>query len=89
MRFVSGDIAAFVRALKDESGKDVWLVGGGQINTTMLNAGLIDELILTVFPSHSAMAFPYLHQAPRAPASGPWAARPTTTGLIQWRLVKE
>ena len=50
VRFISGDIAAFVRVLKEEPGKDIWLVGGGQINTIMLNAGLIDELILTVFP---------------------------------------
>ena len=50
VRFISGDIAAFVRALKGESGKDIWLVGGGQVNTVMLNEGLVDEIILTVFP---------------------------------------
>ena len=46
--FVSGDIAAFVRSLKEEPGKDIWLIGGGQVNTVMLNANLIDEIILTV-----------------------------------------
>ena len=38
VRFVSGDISAFVRSLKQESGKDIWLVGGGQINTVMLDS---------------------------------------------------
>ena len=37
--------------MKEQPGKDIWLVGGGQINTVMLKAGgLIDEVILTVFP---------------------------------------
>ena len=48
--FVSGDIAGFVRTLKEQRGLDIWLVGGGQINTVLLNAGLIDEMVLTVFP---------------------------------------
>ena len=50
VRFISGDIAAFVRTLKEQEGKDIWLIGGGQINTIMLNADLVDGIILTVFP---------------------------------------
>ena len=50
VRFVSGDIASFARGLKTEEGQDIWLVGGGRINAVMLNADLIDDIILTVFP---------------------------------------
>ena len=32
------------------AGKDIWLIGGGQVNTLFLNAGLIDEMILLVMP---------------------------------------
>ena len=31
-------------------GPDIWLVGGGQINTHLLNNDLIDKLIITVIP---------------------------------------
>ena len=48
--FVDTDIAAFVRRLKDQPGKDIWLIGGGQINTILLNAGLIDELMVFIHP---------------------------------------
>ncbi|WP_234735925.1 dihydrofolate reductase family protein [Tellurirhabdus bombi] len=48
--FVSGDIVAFVQALKQQEGKDIFLVGGGQINATLLEAGLIDELQVFVHP---------------------------------------
>ena len=50
MRFISGDIAAFVRSLRKEPGADIWLVGGGQVSTVMLNEGLVNEVILTMFP---------------------------------------
>jgi len=50
VRFVSGDIPAFCRSLKDEPGKDIWLVGGGKLNSTLLEANLIDRLVLTKMP---------------------------------------
>lgn len=48
--FISSDIAQFVRDLKQQKGKHIWLVGGGQINTVMLNAGLIDEMVVSIHP---------------------------------------
>lgn len=39
-----------VAALKQQPGKDVYLVGGAQIVATLLDAGLVDELRLTVHP---------------------------------------
>jgi dihydrofolate reductase len=50
VNFITGDPAEFVKDLKSKPGKDIWLVGGGQINTLMLNARLIDELIISIHP---------------------------------------
>lgn len=50
VRFVSGDIPEFCKKLKDEPGRDIWLVGGGKLNTTLLESGLIDSLIITKIP---------------------------------------
>jgi dihydrofolate reductase len=50
VEFISGDITAFVQNLKKGEGPNIWLVGGGQINTYLLNNNLIDKLILTVIP---------------------------------------
>jgi dihydrofolate reductase len=36
--------------LKQNEGKDIWLVGGGQINQLFLNANLIDEMIISIQP---------------------------------------
>jgi len=48
--FVSEKHIDFVRNLKTKKGKDIWLIGGGQVNTLMFNAGLIDELRVFVIP---------------------------------------
>lgn len=50
VRFVHEDPATFVKSLKNQPGKDIWLVGGGQLNTILLNAGLIDQFIITLAP---------------------------------------
>jgi dihydrofolate reductase len=45
---VSGDPVAFVKGLKGESGKDIWLCGGGDLATALFPE--IDEIILKVNP---------------------------------------
>jgi len=50
VEFVSGDIAGFVRDLKQQTGGDIWLIGGGQINGVMVEAELVDELIIHLIP---------------------------------------
>ena len=38
-------------ALQQEAGKNIWLVGGGQLVAAVLAEGLLDELLLTVVPT--------------------------------------
>ena len=39
-----------VRTLKEQSGKDIYLVGGARTVTSLLDAGLVDELRLAIHP---------------------------------------
>lgn len=41
---------AEVAALKQQTGKDIYLIGGAQIVASLLDAGLVDELRLDVHP---------------------------------------
>jgi dihydrofolate reductase len=50
VRFVSTDIQAFVKNLKEKEGKNIWCIGGGEINRILLQANLIDEMILSIHP---------------------------------------
>jgi dihydrofolate reductase len=47
---VQGDIAAFTRALRQERHGPIWLCGGGQIAATLMQAGLIDRLVIKLNP---------------------------------------
>jgi dihydrofolate reductase len=48
IELVSADLLAFVRALKQQSGQDIWLCGGGNLATLLFSE--INELILKVNP---------------------------------------
>jgi dihydrofolate reductase len=48
--FIKENHIGFIQELKEQEGKDIWLIGGGQINTLLFNAGLIDEIQLFIMP---------------------------------------
>lgn len=50
VEFVSGDIAEFIGRLKSEPGKDLWLMGGGELIASFLDANAIDEFVISMAP---------------------------------------
>ena len=49
-RFIINDAVGFTRDFLGTPGKDVWLIGGGMMNSLFLTNGLIDTIILTLIP---------------------------------------
>ena len=50
VQIVSEDIVELVRELKQETGKDIYLCGGGELATILFRENLIDEVILKMHP---------------------------------------
>ena len=50
VEFISENHISFIKQLKNQKGKDIWLIGGGQINTMLLNENLIDEIQVFTMP---------------------------------------
>ncbi|WP_102029533.1 dihydrofolate reductase family protein [Salirhabdus sp. Marseille-P4669] len=48
---VNGDLIAFTNELKAKDGRDIWLVGGGEIIHHFLKADLVDQLRITIAPT--------------------------------------
>ena len=48
--YVHDNPVEFVKELKSQPGDDIWLIGGGQMNTLLMEHNLIDELILFIMP---------------------------------------
>ncbi len=51
VEYVNGDITEFMQKLKQEEGKDIWIVGGGSMLHEFIEKRLVDEWIITVTPT--------------------------------------
>jgi dihydrofolate reductase len=49
-QLINGDIKNYITELKQQAGKDIWLVGGGSLLTAFLNEGVVDEMIISIAP---------------------------------------
>jgi dihydrofolate reductase len=61
--FVSEPVERFVKRLRDQDGKDIWMMGGGEIIASFLDAGAIDTFIISVVPVFIGEGIPLI--APR------------------------
>jgi dihydrofolate reductase len=50
VEFVNEAIGPFVSRLREQPGKDIWLMGGGEIIASFLDAQAIDEFVISVVP---------------------------------------
>lgn len=59
-RIVNEDPRAVVSALKEKSGRDIWLFGGGELFRHLLDAGLVDTVEVAVNPVLIGSGIPLL-----------------------------
>jgi dihydrofolate reductase len=50
VEFVSEPISAFVTRIREQPGKDVWLMGGGELIASFLDEDAIDAFVISVVP---------------------------------------
>jgi dihydrofolate reductase len=50
VKIISDNAGEFVRSLKNESGKDIWLFGGGILAASLLRERLVDEISVAIQP---------------------------------------
>jgi dihydrofolate reductase len=60
VEYINTNIQDFVTSLTQSIGKDIWLIGGGEIVSVLLNAGLVDEIILSIHPIILGTGIPLL-----------------------------
>jgi len=62
---VRGEAAEFVRDLKAQEGKDICLMGGGELARSLFEAGLIDEIGFNIHPVLLGSGIPLFHPMSR------------------------
>jgi len=63
VEFVRQPLRTFARRLRENPGKDIWMMGGAKLIASFLDGGEIDELVLHVIPTLIGEGIPLL--APR------------------------
>lgn len=65
VEIVKSDAVRFVRKLKAEDGKDIYLMGGGEFAKPFFEAGLIDEIGFNIHPVLLGSGIPLFHEMKR------------------------
>ena len=65
---ITSDVTRTVSELKKKPGKDIWLFGGGKLFRSVLDAGLIDTIEVTVMPILLSQGVPLLAPGARSPS---------------------
>ncbi|UTI42821.1 dihydrofolate reductase family protein [Niallia sp. RD1] len=51
VKYIKEDIIDFTNKLKNEEGKNIWIVGGGDLLHSFIKEKLVDEFIITIAPT--------------------------------------
>jgi dihydrofolate reductase len=65
LAIISEDAAEFVRKLKREAGKDICVMGGGELAKSLFEAKLIDEIGFNIHPVLLGQGIPLFHEMKR------------------------
>ena len=60
IRFIGEDWREVVRSLREESGKDIWLFGGGRLFGSLCNEGLVDSVEVAILPVLLGAGVPFV-----------------------------
>ena len=62
VEIINGDVVEFVRNLKNQEGKDIFVMGGGEFAKSLFEAGLIDEVGMNIHPVLLGSGVPMFHE---------------------------
>jgi dihydrofolate reductase len=90
VEIISTDTAEFVRNLKSQSGKDICVMGGGELAKALFEAGLIDEISFNIHPVLLGAGIPLFHEMTRQIDLELLACKPFKNGcvLVTYRVKK-
>ena len=91
VQFISDEPVEFVRALRQQPGRTIWLIGGSTLASPLLTAGLVDELLLLVLPRVLGSGIPlWRHQTqPQTLQMLRTQTWPDGTVLLHYQLPKK
>ncbi|HWE43811.1 MAG TPA: dihydrofolate reductase family protein [Gemmatimonadaceae bacterium] len=91
VEFESRDIGVVVRELRERPGKDIWLMGGGELIADFLDAQAIDEFVVSVVPVFIGDGIPLIARRQRQLPLELQSVERFDDGLVQlhYRVVRD
>ena len=83
VEFVSQPIGAFAKRLREQAGKNIWMMGGGEIIASFLDEDAIDEFIISVVPIFIGEGIPLIGPRHREVPLTLRSVRPFPDGVVQ------
>lgn len=85
VEFVNGAIGPFVERLREQPGKDIWLMGGGELIASFLDEQAIDEFVISVVPVFIGDGIPLIARRHRQVLLDLQSVERFEDGLVQLR----
>jgi dihydrofolate reductase len=89
VEFVNEAIGPFVSRLRERPGKDIWLMGGGEIIASFLDEQAIDEFVMSVAPVFIGEGIPLIARRHRHVPLNLVSVERFDDGLVQLRYLVE
>jgi len=85
VRFVTQPIAAFAKQMHAQPGKNMWMMGGGELIGSFLDEGAIDEFIISFIPLFIGEGIPLISPRHRQVPLRLLSAQRFSDGVVQLR----
>ena len=85
VEFVNGAIGAFLTRLREQPGKDIWLLGGGDLIASCLDEHAIDEFVISVVPVFLGDGIPLIARRHRHVSLALTSVEHFEDGVVQLR----
>jgi dihydrofolate reductase len=85
VEFTNEAVGEFVSRLRKSQGKDIWLMGGGEIIASFLDAQAIDEFVISVVPIFIGDGIPLIARRQRHVQLSLRSTERFEDGLVQVR----
>jgi len=63
VKFVNENVVSFTNKLKNQEGRNIWIVGGGELLHSFIHEKLVDEFIIKVAPTLLGGGIPLFREA--------------------------
>ena len=83
VEFVSTDVESWAEGVRGESGKDIWLVGGGDLVRHFLEKRLVNEIGLAIHPRLLGAGIPLCPSPCQETELELLSCKQYSTGLVQ------